>query len=87
MIATRGSHNPRRTGLGLGEAIHVHETAPDFEGTCWCVVLVLDPHVASNTASQFGPGVLRRGRHHPVHQAGGAVELIERHSHRLLLDS
>src|SRR4051812_18350854 len=89
MVAARSSHDPGYPGLRFDEAIHVHETAADFECARGCVVLVLHPYVAPGSGAQFGPGILGRRRHHLVDEIGRTVEFLERHCHavRLHLDS
>ena len=86
MIAARGRDQSRQTMPITKELCRIDDRCARFERPDWGVVLVFNPHFATQALTQQRPNELRSGRHNLIHQLLRLFNLINRWQTRFLKD-
>ena len=87
VVAPGGADDTGRQCAGCRQPVEINQPAANLEGPHRRVVLMLEPELGAVTglAGKCGlqqrPAVLRRGRHHRVHGAGGGLQGGQRKAH------
>ena len=76
VVAAGGGDDAARVRVLAPQPVDEGDPAAHLEGTGRGVVLVLDDDVRAGAGGERRPGVLRRGRHVRVDEAGGALERV-----------
>ena len=74
MIAARRRYDAGTFRLRAAKPVQVHESAPDLECPSRCVIFVFHPHAAPGALLKLRPRVLRRRRHHPMHEGRSTLQ-------------
>ncbi|MCY1448086.1 hypothetical protein D9M71_647330 [compost metagenome] len=74
VVATGGSDQSTHLRFLPQQPLHVKQTAAHLERTGRCMVLMLDPDLATQPLGQPWPGILSSGGHTGMHQTGSFTQ-------------
>ena len=78
VISSCRRNQPARPWSALHQLLDIHDGCSRLERPGWRLVFVLYPNLTPQSFAQQRPAVLRRGRHHAVHQLCSLLNLGDR---------